>query len=315
MLRIIKEHNKLFMKKLLYISVLLIITTNLFAQQFPLLEGYSINPFSFSPAYAGILNNKTVFMDYRSDWSGLEGGPTTCQLSYNDKFSDKVALGGKFIYDKTDIFKQTLLMGSYSYEIKVAKDHVLNLALSAGFYRNSIDLSKYYNDPEYVQDLVLYNGQEKSKIKFATDVSVLYRYKQLEAGILFSNLMFGTVKFRDSDLAYKPLKNYQLHTSYLYSIDEKWSVKPALIMRGGQNIPAQLEIASSVFWDNRFWGTATFRTGGIFGLGFGGEVFEGILINYSYNLSSNVAINTFGSHQLTLGVKIFNFINSRKPLY
>jgi len=48
-----------------------------------------------------------------------------------------------------------------------------------------------------------------------------------------------------------------------------------------------------------------FRTGGIWGMGFGAEVTDGIILNYSYNLSTNVALNTFGSHQLTLGVKLF----------
>ena len=49
-------------------------------------------------------------------------------------------------------------------------------------------------------------------------------------------------------------------------------------------------------------------TGGIWGIGFGGEVYDGVLLNYSYNLSSNVALNTFGSHQFTLGVRLFKDI-------
>ncbi len=44
-------------------------------------------------------------------------------------------------------------------------------------------------------------------------------------------------------------------------------------------------------------------------MGVGGEVYNGILLNYSYNLSTNVALNTFGSHQISLGVMIFELIN------
>lgn len=299
------------MKKLIIILIGLMPVV-VFGQQFPFMEGYSINTFSLSPAYAGIHNSKTLFIDYRSDWSGLNGGPTTYQLSYNDKLNEKVGLGGRFIYDKTDIFKQTLILGTYTYEVKVAEGHLINFGLSAGFFRNSMDLAKYFNDPTYVNDAVLIYGMEKSKLKFASDFSALYRYKQTEAGILFSNLMFGTAKYRNTDLRYKPLKNYLLHASYLFDIDDKWSVKPIVILRGGQNIPVQFEIAPTVTWNNRFWGTIVYRTGGIFGLGLGGEVYEGILVNYSYNLSSNIALNTFGSHQLSLGVRIFNFIKNKK---
>jgi hypothetical protein len=53
------------------------------------------------------------------------------------------------------------------------------------------------------------------------------------------------------------------------------------------------------------------RTGGIFGVGVGGEVYKGLIFNYSYNFSTNVALNTFSSHQLTLGVRIFNPTKSK----
>lgn len=298
------------MRKSIYIVMLFMMTRILSAQQFPFMEGYNVNPFTLSPAYAGIRNSKTLFVDYRSDWTGMEGGPSTIEMSYSDRFTDKVGLGGRFIYDKTDIFKQTLILGTYTYEVELAEEHVVYFGLSAGFFRNSLDLSKYYNDPDYVQDEVLMYGREKSKIKFATDVSALYRYQNIEAGVLFSNIMFGTAKYRDTDLSYKPFKNYLLHASYEYDIDERWSVKPILIFRGGQHVPAQFEIAPVISWDKRFWGTVVYRTGGIFGLGFGGEIYKGVLLNYSYNLSSDIALNTFGSHQISLGLRLGDLIKT-----
>lgn len=293
------------MKKLIYISILLLIGSGVSAQQFPFMEGYNVNPFTMTPSYAGIKNTKTIFLDYRSDWTGINGGPVTYQLSYNDKFGSNVGLGGRFIYDKTDIFKQTMLLGTYTYEMQIAEEHFINFGLSAGFYKNSINLGKYYNDQTYVQDPVLINGLEKSKMKVATDISALYRFRNIEGGILFSNVMFGTAKYSNTDLTYKPLKNFLLHASYDYKINSLWKVKPYILFRGGQQYPSQLELASEVRYSEKFWGSLVFRTGGIWGIGFGGEVYDGILLNYSYNLSTNVALNTFGSHQLTLGVRLF----------
>lgn len=296
------------MKKIIFTSVFLLITTLMNAQQFPFLEGYNMNPYSLSPSYAGVHNSKTVFMEYRSDWSGIAGGPSTMQMSYNDKYSEKVGFGARFILDKTDIFKQSLILGTYTYEIKLTEEHIVNLGLSAGFFRNSIDLAKYYNNSDFVDDNVLMYGREKSKLKFATDFSALYRYNNLNAGILFSNIMIGTAKYRDTDLTYKPFRNYILHASYEYVIDSKWSVTPLVIFRDGKNVPAQFELSPSVYWDERFWGNVLFRTGGIFGLGFGGEVYNGLLVNYSYNLSSGIALNTYGSHQISLGVRLSEFL-------
>ncbi len=309
------------MRKLLIILIGFI-PAAVFAQQFPSLESCNLNPFGLSPAYAGIRNNQTLFIDYRTDWSGIVGGPTTCQLSYNAKpvkkkklggdfkydksdiSGPRVGLGARFIYDKTDIFKQILFLGTYTYEVRFKRGNTLNLALSAGFFRNSIDLAKYFNDPGYVQDMALINGQVKSKIKFASDLSALYRYKQFEAGVLFSNIMFGTVRYKNTGTSYKPLKNYLLHTSYLFNLDNRWSFRSTVIVRGGQDIPVQLELEPALTWNNRFWGTGIYRTGGVFGAGVGGEIIDGIFLNYSYNLSTNISLNTFGSHQITLGLKI-----------
>jgi type IX secretion system PorP/SprF family membrane protein len=293
------------MKKLIYVSLLLLIPIGIYGQQFPFMEGYNVNPYSMSPAFAGLKNIKTLFIDYRSDWTGVNGGPQTYQLSYNDRAFERVGLGGSFIYDKTDIFKQTLLMGTYSYEIKVAEGHLLNLGLSVGFYRNSIDLAKYFNNPTYVQDNVLIYGLQKSKMKFATDLSALYRFRNFEGGILLSNVMFGSARYNSSDIAYKPTKNFLVHGSMDFKIGENWGIKPFVLVRGGQHYPTQLELASQVNYLQKLWGTAVFRTGGIWGLGFGGEVYKGFLLNYSYNLSSNVSLNAFGSHQITLGIRIF----------
>lgn len=298
------------MKKIIIILIVLI-PTAVFGQQFPFMEGYSVNPFTLSPAFAGIHNPKTLFIDYRSDWTGLDGGPRTYVLSYNDKIG-KVGFGGRFIYDKTDIFKQTLVLGTYTYEVNISGDHFVSFGLSLGFFRNSIDLSKYYNDPSYVEDVALMYGREQSKIKFATDISALYRYRDAEAGILFSNVMFGTVKYANVDMTYKPLKNYLLHASYNFAVNNSWDIKPMLILRGGQHVPILFEIAPTVTWNKRFWGNMLLRTGGIYGVGVGGEVVNGLLINYSFNLSSNVALNTFNSHQVTLGVRIFKPQKSKK---
>jgi type IX secretion system PorP/SprF family membrane protein len=293
------------MKKLSYILIMLVIPLGLFGQQFPFMEAYNVNPFNMTPSYAGLKNTKTVFLDYRSDWTGIDGGPVTCQVSYNDRIKGKVGLGGRFIYDKTDIFKQTMLLGTYTYEVKISETQFINFGISAGFYRNSIDLGKYYNNPDFVQDAALNSTTQRSKMKVATDVSALYRFKDFEGGILFSNVMFGTAKYSNTDITYKPLKNYLIHASYSYQMSERWAVKPFILLRGGQKYPSQVEFASEVNYNKKVWGMLVFRTGGIWGMGFGAEVTDGIIINYSYNLSTNVALNTFGSHQLTLGVRLF----------
>jgi type IX secretion system PorP/SprF family membrane protein len=296
-----------------------------FAQQFPFIDGYNLNQFILNPAYAGIKNSNTLFMDYRTDLTGFEGGPTTYVLTYNsklktgdngksDSFLSHVGLGGKFVYDKADIFVQTLMLLTYTYEIKLSDDQKVNFGLSTGLYRNSVDLGKYYNDPKFVMDEVLSSGLEKSYLKFTTEIGVLYRFRKVEAGILFSNMMFGIVKYPNSDLTYKPFRNYVLHSSYLSTIDVRWTLRSTAIIRGGKNIPPQIELSPTLIWSNRFWASTFLRSSGIMGLGAGGEVYDGIILNYSFGIGTKVILNTFSSHQITLGVRIINPDKNKNPL-
>jgi type IX secretion system PorP/SprF family membrane protein len=295
------------MKKLLHISIFFLLATGTSAQQFPFLDGYNVDAFRLSPAYAGLYNPNSILLDARSDWSGITGGPITYQLSYHGRFFEKMGIGGRFVYDKTDIFKQMMFMGTYSYEVALNEDHKLNLALSVGLFTNTIDLGAYYNDPDFVIDPVLLNAQINSKVKFATDVSVLYRFDKLEAGVFFSNLMFGPATYDEIDLQFNPKMNYMVHTAYRYDIDESWSLKPYLLYRGGMDSPDLVEVLSHVNYTPKIWGNILFRSTGVWGIGFGGEVYNGISLNYSYNMSQKVALNTFGGHQISLGFALDSF--------
>ena len=296
------------MKKLIYILPFILISGISTAQQFPFMEGYNMDPFHLSPSYAGLINPNTISLDHRIDWAGIDGGPRTYQLSYHNRIMDKMGVGGRFIYDKSDIFKQMTFLGTYTYEVNVTEGHIINFGLSIGLFSNSIDLGKYFNDPAFIDDNALTMGTEKAKIKFTSDISALYRFNNLEAGIYFSSLMFGESAYENPDLVYKPLMNYLVHAAYRYDIDETWSVKPYLLLRGGQNAPIQVELLGHVNYTERIWGNLLFRSSGVFGIGFGGEVYNGIRLNYSYTMSSSVALNTFGGHQISLAFNLNSLV-------
>ena len=164
------------MNRLFITAITALLGATLSAQQMPRMGGYNVDPFHLSPAYAGLQGSNSLFLDHRSDFSGIAGGPKTYMLSWHNRINEPMALGGRIIFDKTDIFTQIMVMGTYSYQITLTEGHLLNMALSAGLYNNSINLGKYYDDPDYVDDPALTDNTERSKMKFATDFSALYRF-------------------------------------------------------------------------------------------------------------------------------------------
>jgi type IX secretion system PorP/SprF family membrane protein len=299
------------MRKLLLIITGFITGTVLFAQQMPLSENYFLDKYSLSPSYAGNFNTKFLFMGYRSDWSGIDGGPQTLRLSYNDSFMRNAGYGGKIIFDKAGIFRQLIILGTYSYKVKLFENHYLLFGLSAGFYSNTLNLKDYYNDPNYNLDPSLISADVTSKLKFMSDASMVYVYKGLEAGFLFSNINFGDAKYQQVPLHYKPMANYQIHASYLYSISDRWDVTPLIILRGGKYIKSQFEIASQVVYQKKVWGSLLFRDAGIWGVGIGASLSKGLKIGYNFNIASSVAPRFYNNHEISIGINIFEFTKPR----
>jgi type IX secretion system PorP/SprF family membrane protein len=299
------------MKKLIIVIIGFFTGVIVCAQQMPLSENYFLDKYSLSPSYAGNFNTKYLFMGYRSDWSGIAGGPKTLRLSYNDAFMQNAGYGGKFIYDKAGIFKQIIILGTYSYKVKLAENHFIMFGLSAGFYSNTLDLIDYYNDPKYNIDPALLSANVTAKLKFMSDISAVYKYKGFEGGFLFSNINFGDSKYQQVDVHYKPLANFQIHASYLYSISEKWDVSPLMILRGGKYIKSQFELTSSVVYQKKLWGSLLFRDPDIWGVGIGANVTKGLKIGYNFNIASSVASRFYNNHEICIGINIFELTRTK----
>ena len=299
------------MKKLIFILLFTITTMASYSQQSPLSENYFLDKYSLSPSYSGNYNAKYLFTGYRSDWSGIEGGPKTLRITYNDlfPFMQNAGYGGKIIYDKAGIFSQLYIMGSYSYNLQINKDHHVMFGLSAGFYKNRLNLLDYYNDPKYTLDPSLINQDINSKLKFMSDVSAVWTWQGVEAGLLFSNISFGDASYKEVDLKYNPLANFQFHATYLYKIDEEWDVSPLVIIRSGRYIRSQFELASQVMYLKKVWGSIVFRDPGIFGIGLGANIDKGLKVAYNFNFATNVVLGAFNNHEISIGVNLFEYIH------
>ena len=52
-----------------------------FAQQFPLTTQYLFNPYALTPSMAGVTGYSEIFLNYRSEWTGIEGHPQTFRMN------------------------------------------------------------------------------------------------------------------------------------------------------------------------------------------------------------------------------------------
>jgi len=299
------------MKKLISIVIGIVSGAALYAQQMPLSENYFLDKYSLAPSYAGNFSTKYLFLGYRSDWSGIDGGPKTLRLSYNDSYKQNMGYGAKFIYDKAGIFKQTILLGTYSYKARLTEEQSILFGLSAGFYSSTLNISEYYNDPKYNLDPALLSANLTSKLKFMSDFSAVYTYRKLEAGLTFSNINFSDARYQDANVHYKPLSNFQVHAGYAFGISNNWDVSPMMILRGGKYIKSQFEFSTQASYQKRIWGSLMFRDPGIWGIGMGANISRGMKLGYNFNLATSASTRYFNNHEICLGINIFELTKSK----
>ena len=71
------------------------------AQQDPIYATYLNNPLNINPAFAGINNQFSTRVQYRTQWAGLDANPNTFNFSGNTSIvQNKVGLGLMVIQDK-----------------------------------------------------------------------------------------------------------------------------------------------------------------------------------------------------------------------
>jgi type IX secretion system PorP/SprF family membrane protein len=296
------------MKNIIQIISGLLLCSSMWGQQLPLTESYYVDKYALSPAYAGNSNNKCLFANFRRDWSGVGTGPQTFRLSYHDGFQSKAGIGGKIVFDKTGIFEQLFGLATYTYRIEFVQNHFLFFGLSAGIYRNTLNFSDYYNDPNFTTDPTMINKDVKSKMRFVSDFSAVYSFSGIETGVMFTNINFGEAEYSDVAVKYKPLSNYQFHATYTYELKQNWALSPLVILRGGKDISNQLELAVQASYRKIVWASLMHRGKGVIGVGIGANPYKGIVFNYNYNMSSSITVNAFQNHEITLGFKMGEFL-------
>ena len=90
-----------------------------------------------------------------------------------------------------------------------------------------------------------------------------------------------------------------------------FSLIPLIIVRGGKYIKSQFEIASQVIWQKRLMASLAFRDPGIFGVGIAANIDKGLKVAYNFNFATNVALNVFNNHEISLGFNIFEYIGKK----
>lgn len=111
------------------------------AQQTRLSSLYKENRFLINPSNAGYGEGLMGYINYRNQWTGVTGSPTTGLVSLHTPLGKNTNVGTNLVYDKTNFVTTVNAKLAYAHDIKLASDHQLTLGVGFGINHTQLDFS------------------------------------------------------------------------------------------------------------------------------------------------------------------------------
>ena len=171
---------------------LLAIYTNMAISQDVSFSQFYANPMYLNPAFAGSAGIPRVGLQYRNQWGGFENAFATYTASFDIPVEKlQGGLGGYFLNDvqADGILKSMQFNLSYAVFLRVSEKFMLNGAVQAGYFQNSLNTSRLV----FSDNLDPYNGNHGTSGELATLTDPNHRFFDFSTGLMMysERLFFG----------------------------------------------------------------------------------------------------------------------------
>lgn len=290
------------------------------AQQLPQFTQYMYNTISINPAYAGSRETLSIVGLHRSQWLGLEGGPTTQTISAHTPLrNDRVGVGFSFINDELGYENFTYFYGDFSYTLPVGEKAKLAFGLKAGFTQYNIDQS-LLDDPSVVTDPFFNDVSNRfsPNIGLGAYLHTNKWYLGLSAPRIL-NTDYNNGKEGAVDFVALERVSYYFTGGYVFDLSETTKFKPAMLLKATNGAPLSFDITANFLFNEKFWLGASYRineSAGALGAITDFQVSRQLRIGYAYEYPiSEIRAYTSGTHEILLMFELIKSKRIKSPRY
>lgn len=315
------------MGKLIITCVFITLAQILFAQQKPQYTQYLFNSYLLNPALTGIEDFTDIKIGNRTQWTGLEGAPTTNYFTINTplgKFdtqeSDTTQIAGNLFAPRTTTSKPhhglgMLLMSdkagligtinlqlSYAYHLKLT----YNLNLATGLYLglNHTSFNGGLATLENTEDMAIQNTSGNYKPDIG--VGVLLYNNSFHIGLSIQQIVPQLyLETKEFNLNSKTVPHLLLNACYKIHFGENFVFSPSLLLKIVSPVPISYDANMKVMFKNKVWLGASYRRNDSYGILMGTSINHRFHIGYAYDITSSPlkAVNS-GSHEVVVGLML-----------
>jgi type IX secretion system PorP/SprF family membrane protein len=276
---------------------LLLHTNRVQAQQDLVYSHYFVNPFLYNPSFVAPNGYTELYLNYRNQWGGIEGAPTTGTVSIHLPLNYRAGIAFTGYQDKAGVLKNSTGMLTFAYQVylgnKITDDHKIAFGLSAGMTSiaiNSDDL--YANDPV--------TGTTSS---FEGQFGMHYQVKNFKIAFAIPRL-FRTYVASEQDLnkvGIQQIRTTISSASYKIPFSSRIVFEPMITYRTYENTSSQAEGLGVLHINTIAWIGGSYRQnyGATGFVGF--NVKEKLKLGYAYEFAPKQA-NALGNgtHELQM---------------
>ena len=295
------------------------------AQQLPVYNHYTINPFLYNPARAGDNPDGGVInLGFKKQWDRIPNGPITGNATWDSRIKESnMALGVSLTHDKVGKYiMNTMASVTYNYRLPFNKEknHGLNFGIQAGIISQKFDISGAITTDGIALDNTLINGNSRAT-NFDLSLGINYHWKGLNVGFSVPQLLNAKAKFRENGID-KETNMFHYEREYLVLAsyearfggkDKKsWMITPSFMFRKYKSIDPQFDMNVMMGYKHLVWLGAGYRTGGGYGgiiksnaagihVTAGAGIKERVNIFYTFEMPIKDVRTNFGyTHEVTI---------------
>ena len=293
-------------KRLLWtlsVSILLLCSISLHAQNEPSFTQYMFNESFINPAYAGSHEYFSATGLYRNQWVGIEGSPNTETFSIHAPVAKrKLGLGLSVMNESIGVSHQLMIKGNFAYRILMPTS-VFAFGLQAGFVNHQEDLME-------IHTTVSGDNQFSSNVReyFLPNAGfgMYFKTDRFYAGFSIPRLLENKISASQAEVVVRNIGNpeiwhYYFATGYVTDLSENIKFKPSIMVKAVANSPVEMDLNANFLFNELIWIGAGYRTGDAVSAMFGIQLSKNLRLNYSYDytLSALQQFNS-GSHEFAL---------------
>lgn len=284
-----------------------------FAQQLPQFSQYMFNTISVNPAYAGSRETISLVGLHRSQWVGLEGGPSTQTLSIHSPLkNEQLGLGLSIINDQLGYENFVFMYGDFSYTINTSETTKLAFGLKAGFTHYNLDTVGFLDQEQVYTDPFF--SDISSRWNPNIGVGLFLHSNRWYVGLSAPRILNTDYNLRgnqDAGPEYLALERigYYLTGGYVFELNENLKLKPSTLLKVTNGAPVSFDINANLLFFEKFWLGGAYRynqdTSTIGALA-DFQVSQQLRIGYSYEyFLSDLRPYTSGTHEILLMFEVY----------